>query len=90
MLQLIHQDTVFDFGAAISLASDVTSGLDGVKAIYVGGAGDIKVDLKNIADNSTSTVTFKAVPVGTVLKIAPKKIYSSANGTTATNLVQLG
>ncbi|WP_051382440.1 hypothetical protein [Bradyrhizobium sp. Tv2a-2] len=55
-------------------------------AIYVGGAGDLTVLMANdILD--TQTVTFKAVPVGTVLQLQARRIL--ATGTTATNVVAM-
>ena len=57
------------------------------RAIYVGGAGDVKVDLPGRQGEPATTVTFKAVPVGTLLPIAASRVY--ATGTTATNLVAL-
>lgn len=56
-------------------------------AIYVGGAGDIKVDMVSQHQGSVDAVTFKAVPVGTILPIRPKRLYST--GTTATLLIGL-
>jgi hypothetical protein len=53
-----------------------------VRAIYVGGTGDLTV--KNPAGEQ---VLFKGVPAGTVLKINPKAIM--ATGTTATSIVGL-
>jgi len=50
------------------------------KAIYVGGAGDVKIDL-----TQGGTVTLKAVPVGTFLQVEAKRVY--ATGTTATLMV---
>jgi hypothetical protein len=52
------------------------------RAIYVGGAGDVKVT--GIYGDVT---TFKAVPVGTTIEVRAKLIW--ATGTTATNLVAL-
>jgi|TARA_R110001583_G_scaffold59749_2_gene177621 hypothetical protein len=49
--------------------------------LYIGGAGDLKVD--TIAG---STVTFKAVPVG-FFPVQVKKIYST--GTVATDIIAL-
>ena len=51
-------------------------------AIYVGGTGDLKVDMLG-----GTAVTFKAVPVGTVLNIRATRVY--ATGTTATLLLAL-
>lgn len=56
--------------------------LTGVRAIYVGGAGDVSVD-----DQNDVEVVFKAVPVGTTLWISPKRVNST--NTTATLMVAL-
>lgn len=53
-------------------------------AIYVGGAGDVTL----CPANSTTPVTFKAVPVGTILRVRTQGV--NATNTTATNLVGLG
>lgn len=50
------------------------------RALYVGGTGDVKV-----LTMFGSTVTFTAVPAGTVLPVAVIRVFST--GTTATNLV---
>lgn len=50
------------------------------KRVYVGGAGDIVAVLL-----SGATVTFKAVPVGTILPVSMVRI--NATSTTATQLV---
>ena len=52
------------------------------RALYVGVAGDVTVDM---ADGSAS-ILFKSVPVG-VLKIAVSKVHKT--GTAATNLLFL-
>jgi hypothetical protein len=66
---------------AVNLGAD-TTGLSGVRAVYVGVAGDVKID----GQDGGTGVTFKAHPVGYLL-VQPSKIYSTANGTTATDLV---
>jgi hypothetical protein len=53
-----------------------------MEAIYVGGAGDVAVRMPG----STTTVTFTAPPVGTVLPIKAQKVMAA---TTATLLVGL-
>lgn len=53
------------------------------RGIYVGGAGDVKVNM----GISGSSITFSAVPAGTVLPIRAARIL--ATGTTATLLVGL-
>lgn len=70
-----------DAFAAIT-PSDTTV-LSGLRGVYVGGAGDVTV----ISGDGGTTVTFKAVPVGTILPISPSKV--KATGTTATLLVAL-
>lgn len=50
--------------------------------IYVGGAGDLKV-----VTLDGDTVTLKAVPVGTLLRLRVKQVL--ATGTVATNLIAL-
>lgn len=74
----------FDLSAQKSDSVDLTVR---PKAIYVGGAGDITVDMRDAQNTSTVTVTFKAVPVGTVLEIQPIRLRSS--GTSATLLLGL-
>lgn len=52
------------------------------RALYIGGAGAVKVTTLKGTD-----LTFAAVPVGTVLHVRAKKVF--ATGTTATNIVAL-
>ncbi len=74
--------TSFTNGVAIT-TNDSTL-FSRTRAIYVGGTGDVKVTM---AGEGASVVTFKAVPVGTVLMISVVQVF--ATGTTATNLVAL-
>lgn len=66
-------------GAAIAPSDSVAVDFNG---IYIGGAGNVKVDLYD-----GSTITLTAVIVGTVYPLKISKVYST--GTTATNLVGL-
>lgn len=52
------------------------------RAIYVGGAGDVKV-----VTLGGETTTFVGVPAGTVLPVRAKRVLST--GTTATNMVNM-
>lgn len=71
-----QSDTLYVDGTTIS-------GYTGIpptcRAVYVGGAGDLKVDM---ADGST--VTLEGVLAGSILPIQVSKIY--ATGTSATNI----
>jgi hypothetical protein len=69
-------------GAAIT-PNDSTPLTQPTRMIYVGGAGDLTV----ILVGDTAAITFKAVPVGTVLNVRASTV--KATGTTATNLVAL-
>lgn len=76
---------VFDnyISAKVVAGNDTTDLPDGIcNALYAGGAGDIKVDMFD-----GSTVTFKAVPAGSLLPILVKRVY--ATGTTGLDLIAL-
>ncbi len=47
-------------------------------ALYVGGTGDVILDMGDVGGQ----ITFKAVPVGTVLPICFNKIYKVGTGAT--------
>lgn len=68
-------------GVAIDLSSDTD--LDQPSFIHVGVGGDVKVDL---AAGGTGLV-YKNRPGGSFLEVLVTKVYSTANGTTATDLV---
>jgi hypothetical protein len=69
---------------AVNLAGADVPFNEPMLSVFVGGAGNLKVDM---ADGTT--VTFTGVAAGTLLPIQVKKIYAAANGTTATNIVVL-
>lgn len=54
------------------------------RAIYVGGAGTLIVDM---SDDAAANITFLAVPAGTTLPLRVRRVH--ATGTTATSLVAL-
>lgn len=66
-------------GAAVTPADDGALKFNG---LFVGGAGNIKIDC---ADGRTLTLT--GVAAGSVLQIAGTRVYST--GTTATNIAAL-
>jgi len=53
------------------------------RAIYVGGAGDVSVEMKGAG----SAVVFKGLPAGTVLPVRATRVNSTA--TSATDLIAL-
>lgn len=69
-------------GAFAVTKSDSTI-LAGVRALYVGGAGDVAV----MPVGSTTAVTFSAVPAGSILPVRVSKVMST--NTTATLIVAL-
>lgn len=83
-------DLDFDRGAAVVPADHAVSVTpsDGTdlavtsRALYVGGEGDINAIMRG-----GETVTFSAVPAGTVLPIRAARVRST--GTTATNILSL-
>ena len=70
-----------DKGAAVT-TSDTANLPNPARMLWVGGAGNVKVDTVG-----GSTITFLSVAAGTRLPIQAKKVY--ATGTTATNIVAL-
>lgn len=78
--------TVYQSAKAIVPADNTQIGP--FDALYVGGAGDVIVCMRNgDGAGGVTPVTFKAVPVGTILPISIQGV--NATGTTATNLVGL-
>ena len=68
------------FGAAVTPANTDLPNL--TRAVYVGGTGDLVVTFAGVS----GAVTFKAVPVGTVLPICVRQINAA---TTATQIVAM-
>ncbi|MGA0398230.1 MAG: spike base protein, RCAP_Rcc01079 family [Ilumatobacteraceae bacterium] len=62
--------------------NDSTDLTDTSRALYVGAAGDVKVDMYG-----SGTVTFVGVTAGSVLPVRVDRVYST--GTTATSIVAL-
>lgn len=65
--------------------SDSANLVSDAKALYIGGAGAVAVEMSK--DAPGTSVIFAGVPVGTTLQIRVRKIL--ATGTTATNIVAL-
>lgn len=69
--------------AFLVVPNDTTPLKTDARSLWVGGAGDVKVDMVE-----GGTVTFVAVPAGTLLPVSVSAVY--ATGTTATNIIALG
>lgn len=67
-------------GAAVT-PNDSTDLARYARRLYIGGTGNVKVDMLD-----GSTVTFSSVPVGE-LNVSAKRVYST--GTTATSIVAI-
>ena len=83
----IYKDYPSTLTAPVREAEAVTSGVDTTfaqvpRALYVGGAGDLRVEMLG-----GQTVTFAAVPGGTLLPLRAARVLAS--GTTATWVVGL-
>lgn len=70
-----------DDSVAINLSAD-TPFSPPLRRIYVGGAGNVKVDTPN-----HTGVVYNSVPAGSYIYCRATKVYSTADGTSATNLV---
>lgn len=70
---------VFDTGVAVTPSDTAAVAFS---ALYVGGAGNVKVDTP-----FSTGVTFTGVPAGALLPVQVTKVY--ATGTTATSIVGL-
>lgn len=89
----LFRDEPVDYSAPACDGAEVTPN-DGTdlaissRALYVGGAGDLKVTMKGGGFGETgSTITLQDVPAGTLLPLAVDRVFST--GTTATNIVAL-
>jgi hypothetical protein len=70
------------FAAAVTPADGTDLPNAATRGLWVGGVGNVKVDMVG-----GGTVTLLAVPAGTWLRIAAKRVYST--GTTATSIIAL-
>jgi len=76
-----------DSAVSVSLAADTDfSSARSGKILYVGTAGNLKVDLVK----GGTTITYIGVLAGQFLPIRVSKVYSTANGTTAADIVAHG
>jgi len=66
--------------------TDAEPGYDGF-GLYVGGAGDIKLEFS--ASPANQTILVKAVPVGTTLDMLVRKVYTNDSTTTASEMIAL-
>lgn len=69
-------------GKGVPVVPSETTTIGGARALYVGGGGNVVCDFAD----GLAGVVFTAVPVGSVLPIAPLRVRTA---TTATNIVAL-
>lgn len=73
----------YGFGNGATVTTSDSANLSPfARAVWVGGAGNVKVDTIG-----GQTITINSVAAGTLLPVQVRKIY--ATGTTATNMVAL-
>ena len=77
--------TVSAYGS-LSITPSDTANIPPTRAVYVGGGGNLKVDMA-VDMGGTNVQTFVNVAVGYPLPLQVTRIY--ATGTTATNIVAL-
>ncbi len=75
--------------ADVDLTAVVKNGEYTQVGIRVGGFGDVKFDVINPSTGAAKTDTWKNVSNGEIIYGYITKVYSAANGTTATNLSAL-
>lgn len=68
-------DSPYDTGFSVTTSNSTPLAVT-PRAIYVGGAGDVV-----FTDSANNTLTLKAVPVGTMLRIRPQYILTSSTAT---------
>lgn len=68
--------------AAAVTPSDTADLAIASKRLWIGGAGNVKVDTVG-----GSTVVYTAVPAGTYLYVRARRVYATPGGTAATNIV---
>lgn len=67
---------------AASITPSDTTRIGGVRGLYIGGAGDVKITTEGGSD-----ITFAGVVAGSILPIRATRVY--ATGTTADNIIAL-
>ena len=67
---------------AASVTPSDTTRIGGVRGLYIGGAGDVKITTEGGSD-----ITFSGVVAGSILPIRATRVY--ATGTTADNIIAL-
>lgn len=82
----MRSDQINSSSFAAAVTPHDTNTINCTRGLYVGGAGDVKVSMADDAKGD-ATVTFTAVPAGSLLPIQVKRVFST--GTTATAIVAL-
>jgi hypothetical protein len=74
-------DTIAPAGGGAAVTTSNTDQLFTARALYIGGAGNLDVDLYDPVTQKLTKVTFTAVGAGTILPITTKRIYTSTSAT---------
>lgn len=82
-INYLRQMLPYTRAVAVNLASDTTLPATS-RGIFVGGAGNLA-----LTTQGGDSVTLTGVTAGTIYAIQAKVVKSTANGTTATNIVAL-
>lgn len=73
---------LYSSGTFIDLDANQDVALSGIRAVYIGGEGDLTVE-----DSTGTSFTFTGIQAGVILSISPTNIISAT--TSATNLIGL-
>lgn len=76
----------FEFAGAVT-PSDVTSFTYESRALWIGGAGNISLRMRDYDTGEAADVTLTGVPAGTTISAAVDRVNST--GTTATGIVKV-
>jgi hypothetical protein len=68
------------FTNAVAITPNDSTQLAGIVGLWVGGAGTVVVEMLN-PESPAATVTFSAVPAGTILPISVRRVLAATGAT---------